>query len=153
MTPALAATKTLTEEALDRFWESVPPLWGQVRAHIRAAAAEKFRLSVEQFQVLRLIRAGKGSVSEIAAARNISRPAVSQAVDALAQRGLLTRTQDQDDRRHMQLALTRSGNETLDAVFEETRAWMRGRMSAFSERELENMIRAMETLRRFTIED
>ncbi len=148
MTPTMTATKTITEEALDRFWETVPLLWGQVRAHVRAAAAEKFRLSVEQFQVLRLIQGGKGSVSEIAAARNISRPAVSQAVDALAQRGLLTRTQDEEDRRHMQLALTRAGKDTLDAVFEATRAWMRARMAGFSERELENMIRAMETLRK-----
>jgi DNA-binding MarR family transcriptional regulator len=148
MTPSLTSTKDIAEEVLDRFWETVPPLWGQVRGHIRAAAAEKFRLSEEQFQVLRLIRAGKGSVSQVAAARHITRPAISQAVDALVQRGLLTRTQDEDDRRHMQLALTDSGRETMDAVFKATRAWMRSRMAGFSERELENVIRAMETLRK-----
>jgi DNA-binding MarR family transcriptional regulator len=148
MASTSTSTKDSTEEALDRFWETVPPLWGQVRGHIRAAAAEKFRLSEEQFQVLRLIRAGKGSVSEVATARHITRPAISQAVDALVQRGLLTRTQDEEDRRHMQLALTDSGRETLDAVFKTTRAWMRSRMAGFSERELENVIRAMETLKK-----
>ena len=134
MTPTLALTNTTTEEALDRFWENVPPLWGQVRGHIRHAATEEFRIGIEQFQVLRLIRAGKGSVSEIAAARNISRPAVSQAVDALANRGLLTRTQDSEDRRHMELALTRSGDELLDAVFENTRRREQGDARAFRRR-------------------
>ncbi len=148
MTPTLTKTRSITEEALDRFWETVPPLWGQVRAHIRAAAAEEFRLSVEQFQVLRLIRAGKTSVSEIAAARNISRPAVSQVVDMLVNRGLMTRTQDVEDRRHMQLALTEAGDELLDAVFEATRTWMRSRMGDLSDRELENVIRAMESLKK-----
>ena len=148
MTPSLAPTKTISEEALDRFWETVPPLWGQVRAHVRAAAAEEFRIGVEQFQVLRLIRAGKTSVSEIAAARNISRPAVSQAVDVLAGRGLLTRTQDAEDRRHVDLALTQSGNELLDAVFSNTRAWMREKMAGFSARELDNIVRAMETMKK-----
>lgn len=148
MTPTLTSSKTITEAALDSFWETIPPLWGQVRAYVRAAAREDFHIGVEQFQVLRLIRAGKTSVSEIAAARNISRPAVSQAVDALANLGLLTRTQDEDDRRHMQLALTDDGNAVLEAVFEKTRAWMRSRMSGISERELENMLRAMQSLKK-----
>jgi MarR family transcriptional regulator, organic hydroperoxide resistance regulator len=119
-----------------------------VRAHVRAAAHEDFHIGVEQFQVLRLIRQGKGSVSEIAAARNISRPAVSQAVDTLVNLGLLTRTQDEDDRRHMQLALTGDGSAVLDAVFEKTRGWMRSRMAGISERELENISRAMESLKK-----
>ncbi len=148
MAPVLAPTKADTEEALDHFWETVPPLWGQVRAHIRAAAREQFRIGVEQFQVLRLIRAGKTSVSEIAEARNISRPAVSQAVDTLAQRGLLTRTQDAEDRRHMELALTAPGSDLLDAVFDDTRAWMRTKMASFSQRELDNIVRSMESLKK-----
>jgi DNA-binding MarR family transcriptional regulator len=148
MTPTLAPTRALTDDALDRFWETVPPLWGQIRGHIRAVAFENFRLGVEQFQVLRLIRSGKTSVSEIAAARNISRPAVSQAVDGLANRGLLTRTQDTEDRRHMELALTKQGNQLLDAVFSDTRAWMRTKMAGLNDRELENVVRAMQTLKK-----
>ncbi len=147
MASTLASIKTLSDEALDRFWETVPPLWGQIRAHIRVAATEEFRISVEQFQIVRLIRAGKTSVSEIADARNISRPAVSQTVDTLVNRGLLTRTQDTDDRRHMNLALTPSGTQLLDAVFENTRSWMRERMAGFSEGDLQSIIRGLEALK------
>lgn len=140
--------KQATELALERFWETIPPLWGQVRAHIRATAHENFRLGVEQFQVLRLIRRGVASVSEIAAARNISRSAVSQAVDVLAGRRLLSRTQDPDDRRHTRLALTDSGNEVLDAVFNDTRTWMRAKLAGFSAAELESISGAMESLKK-----
>ena len=143
-----APPKQLTDEALDRFWETVPPLWGNIRAHIRAVATEEFSISIEQFQILRLIRSGKGSVSELASAKKISRPAISQAVDALVQKGMLTRTQDSKDRRHVQLALTKSGNALLDALFQNTRTWMRAKLASYSREELENVIRAMESLKR-----
>jgi MarR family 2-MHQ and catechol resistance regulon transcriptional repressor len=147
--PLTAAPARITvEEALDRFWETVPPLWGQIRSHVRAVAREEFRLGVEQFQVLRLIRQGKDSVSEIAAARNISRPAVSQAVDVLYGRGLLTRTQDLQDRRHTRLTLTKQGSAVLDAVFGDTRLWMRRRMADFTPAELERIVAAMDSLRK-----
>ncbi len=148
MIKSLVSSKQITDEALDRFWETVPPLWANIRAHIRAVATEEFSISIEQFQILRLIRSGRGSVSELAAAKNISRPAISQAVDALVRKGLLTRTPDPDDRRHVQLALTPSGNALLDALFRNTRSWMRGKLSSFSRDELENVIHAMESLKK-----
>jgi DNA-binding MarR family transcriptional regulator len=148
MTTSLAPAKQITEQALDKFWETVPPLWSNIRAHIRAVATEKFSISIEQFQVLRLIRSGRGSVSQLAVAKKISRPAISQAVDTLANKGLLTRTQDMQDRRHVQLALTPSGNALLDAVFEDTRSWMRTRLASFSQSELETVVGAMESLKK-----
>lgn len=148
MIKSLPRTKDSTEVALDRFWETIPPLWGQVRAHVRAVATEKFAMSVEQFQILRLVRSGRASVSELAAAKNISRPAISQAVDVLVLKRLLTRTQDIDDRRHSQLALTKSGDAMLDAIFDDTRAWMRLKLACLSESELENVSRAMQSLKK-----
>ncbi len=140
--------KQTTELALDRFWETVPPLWGQVRAHLRQTASEKFSISVEQFQILRLVRSGRNCVSELADAKRISRPAISQGVDALVNKKLLTRKQDRNDRRHTELALTAAGNAMLDAVFDDTRAWMRPRLSVLTSSELENVIRAMDSLKK-----
>ncbi len=148
MTKSPSPPKEIVEEALDRFWETVPPLWSQIRGYIRSAAAKNFRLSIEQFQILRLIRSGRGSVSDLATAKNISRPAISQAVDALVKGGLLTRTQGIEDRRHVQLALTGRGDAVLDAIFEDTRSWMRTKMASFSRNELENVIRSMESLKK-----
>jgi DNA-binding MarR family transcriptional regulator len=144
MTPS----QGLQEKAIDRFWETVPPLWSEIRAHIRAEATGKFDISVEQFHVLRHVRRGKSSVSDLAIEKNISRPAVSQAVEILVQKRLLTRVRSKKDRRYVELALTQDGNDLLDAVFTENRAWMKQRMNALTTNELETVIRAMEAMKK-----
>ena len=138
----------ILEQTLDRFWETVPPLWSNIRSHIRTTAAERFDISVEQFHILRHVRRGKGSVSELATAKHISRPAISQGVDVLVKKGLLTRIQNTQDRRFVQLALTPSGNKLLDSIFKETRGWMKERMCTISASELNNVICAMESLKK-----
>ena len=140
--------KDLQGQAIDRFWETVPPLWNFVRSHIRATATGNFDITVEQFHVLRYVRRGPSSMSELATAKNISRPAISQAVDVLVKKGLLTRIHSSTDRRCVELALTDSGDALLDTVFDETRGWMKGRMSKLSAGELEIIAKAMEALKK-----
>ena len=142
----------LLERTLDRFWETVPPLWGQVRAHIRSVATENFDISVEQFHILRYIRRGRWSVSELANAKNISRPAISQGVDTLVNKGLITRTPNPKDRRYIQLELTPAGNNLLDTVFQDTRAWMKSNLAAFTLDELNEVICGMEALKKMVDE-
>lgn len=143
----MPAPAGLYDIAIDRFWETVPPLWNFVRSHIRARATTQFDITVEQFHVLRHVRRGI-SMSELATARNISRPAISQAVDILVNKGLLTRVQSTQDRRYVELALTDEGNYLLDTVFKETREWMKERMHVLSARELETIADAMEILKK-----
>lgn len=138
----------LFEQTLDKFWETVPPLWSHIRAHIRAMATENFDISVEQFHILRFIRRGHGSVSELADVRNISRPAISQGVDALVHKGLVTRTQSEEDRRYIKLELTPEGNALLDSVFQNTRDWMKESLKGFSQEDLELAMRGLEILKR-----
>lgn len=144
----MITTERLRNQAIDRFWETVPPLWGLIRTHIRAAATEKFEISVEQFHILRHVRRGIGTMSELATAKNISRPAISQAVEILVKKGLLTRVQSTQDRRFVELALTGAGNDLLDTVFQETRAWMKERMCNLSAHELDTIAQAMESLKK-----
>ena len=144
----MASLEHLRERAIDRFWETVPPLWNFVRSHIRATAIGSFDISVEQFHILRHVRRGMCSVSELAAAKNISRPAISQAVDTLVHKGWLTRVQSTEDRRYVELALTAAGNALLDTVFKETRGWMKERMGTLSAAELETMAKALEIMKK-----
>ena len=137
----------LREQALDGFWETVPSLWNFVRSYIRVTATSNFDVTVEQFHVLRFVRKGM-SISELATAKNISRPAISQAVDALVKKGLLTRTQSLNDRRYVELTLTSEGNALLDSVFKETRQWMKERMKKLSATELETIARAMVSMKK-----
>jgi len=87
-------------------------------------------------------------MSELATAKNISRPAISQAVDVLVKKGLLTRIHSTTDRRCVELALTDAGNALLDTVFKETRGWMKKRMDRLSADELETISKAMEALKK-----
>ena len=140
--------KEAQEQALDRFWETIPPLWSTIRQHIRAEATGQFDISVEQFHVLRYVQRGTNSISDLATAKNISRPAISQAVDVLVNKGLVTRTQSTEDRRFVELALTESGNALLDTVFKETRTWMRELMSDLTDEELDTIAKAMTSLKK-----
>lgn len=138
----------LREQAIDRFWETIPPVWSMVRSHIRSTATVRFDITVEQFHILRYVRRGKDSMRELATARNISRPAISQAVDVLVRKRLVTRIQSTTDRRYVELSLTETGIALLDAVFQETRVWMKERMKSLSAEELGTLIIAMGSLKK-----
>ena len=144
----MASSDKLRDRAVDRFWETVPPLWNTVRSHIRTVATANFDITVEQFHILRFVRRGTASMSELATAKNISRPAMSQAVEILVKKGLLTRVQSTQDRRYVDLALTEAGNQLLDTVFQETRVWMKERMHGLTVAELESIGRAMEAMKK-----
>lgn len=144
----MTASKEHLRQAVDIFWETFPPFWHSIRAHIRHTAAEQFEISVEQFHILRHIRRGHGSVSELAEAKNISRPAISQGVNALVNKGLIVRAPDPLDRRHVQLALTDSGDVLLDTIFKDTRQWMMQMLAPLSDEELQLLTQAMQSLRK-----
>jgi DNA-binding MarR family transcriptional regulator len=119
-------------QTIAQFWETVPSVWNIIRSHVRTIASEQFDISVEQFHVLRHIRKGLTSVCDIAEARQISRPAVSQAAESLVEKGLITRRQEAGDRRFVHLALTPKGEDLLNQIFQQNRTWMMEKMAAIS---------------------
>ncbi|MBN2387820.1 MAG: MarR family transcriptional regulator [Anaerolineales bacterium] len=131
---------------IDKFWESVPPAWHQTRAQIRSVAAEKFNLTVEQFQVLRRIRRGINSVSALADANRTGRPAVSRAVEALVQKGLVDRTTDPRDRRHIRLSLTEEGGRILDAIFRAAEDWLATRFERLAPADRSHLLASLDLL-------
>jgi len=148
MMPLDPASEEILEITIDRFWESFPPVWDKIRGNIRVIVTDHFDISVEQFHILRHIRKGAGSVSELAAVKQISRSGVSQAIDILVEKGLITRRQSQDDRRYVVLELTPDGNAMLNAIFSENRNWMRGKLTSLSLDELSCISLGMEVLKR-----
>jgi DNA-binding MarR family transcriptional regulator len=133
---------------IEKFWESVPPAWRQTRSQIRRIAVEKFQMTEEQFQVLRRIRKGSASVSALAEASGTSRSAVSKAVEALVRRGLVSRSQNPDDRRNLPLALTSEGQRVMDAIFTEAEVWLSARFARLTAEETESLLLGMESLRK-----
>lgn len=139
-------------QVVTSFWESFPPYWQRVRAHIRQIAVEQFDISVEQFHVLRHIRRGYTSVSELADVKQISRAAVSQAMNALVEKNLVQRQRDPNDRRHVHLTLTSAGEGLLDAMFEDTRQWMVETLAPLAPEELQTLRQGMEILKKIEAE-
>jgi MarR family 2-MHQ and catechol resistance regulon transcriptional repressor len=132
---------------IDKFWESVPPAWRQTRSQIRRNAVEKFQMTEEQFQVLRRIRNGSASVSALAEISQTSRSAVSKAVDSLVRRGLVTRSQNQQDRRNLPLALTEEGQRVMDLIYGEAEAWLSTRFARLTAEETGLLLQGLEILR------
>ena len=140
--------ETLITKVIDRFWETIPPVWGRIRGNVRGIAMENYNLTVEQFHILRHIYKGSHSASEIADAQQISRSAISQALDLLVEKKLVTRCEQAEDRRYVQLELTESGNAMIKAIFKKNRSWMTEKMSALNPEELNNVLTAMEILKK-----
>jgi DNA-binding MarR family transcriptional regulator len=138
----------LQKIAADAFWEAFPPFWQSVRLYIRQAAAEQYGITFEQFHILRHIQKGQSSVKELAQVKQISRPAISQAVDAIAAKGLVERTPDLQDRRSVRLVLTPEGERLLEGIFSQAHAWMVERFSALTDEELHDLTRGLQALKK-----
>lgn len=135
------------EHSVDSVLETLPPVWDRIRSNLRAAATQRFDITLEQFHILRHIRRGYCHVGDLAEKKQISRSAVSQAVDVLEKKGLVTRSRESDDRRLVHLELTSYASRVLDANFMENREWMRKKMESLSPEEMESIQKAMETLK------
>jgi DNA-binding MarR family transcriptional regulator len=142
------STEQMIPAAIEVFWGTIPQVWNRIKGNIRSIAEENYDISVEQFHILRHIRKGLTSVSELAQVKQISRSAISQAVDLLVERGLICRLQNALDRRNIPLELTGSGNQLLDSISEKNRAWMKHQMASLSVQDLNTLTCAMEILSR-----
>ncbi|MCJ7584611.1 MAG: MarR family transcriptional regulator [Anaerolineales bacterium] len=147
------AKQTLIPDLIEKFWETITPAWHATRAHIRKVASENFHLTVEQFQVLRRIHRGVESVSALAEANRTSRSSVSKAVDALVNKGLVSRNTDAHDRRHVHLSLTGEGERVLSAIYAETEAWLAARFARLTPEELAETLHSLDLLRKAFAED
>lgn len=145
-------TPDLVRQSIDGFWECIPPTWNRVRVNLQKIASENYSISFEQFTILRHIRRGIKSISELAEARHISRPAISQAVNMLVDEGLIFRRQSTEDRRWVELELTPKGNDILNSIFKTNGEWMSQKLARLSSDELHCLISGFEALKK-TFED
>ncbi len=139
---------TISNRTIEAFWSIFPPLWHQIRAFIREEANHHFDITVNQFHMLRRIDSGKDSVSKLADDKHISRAAISRIVEVLVNKNLITRTHNPEDRRQVKLTLTVEGRTLLDTLFQHTRRWMDSKLVLLDDHELENIIQALNALKK-----
>jgi DNA-binding MarR family transcriptional regulator len=76
----------------------------------------------------------------------LSKQAVSQTVDVLVREGLVTRTEDPSDRRHMIVAPTEAGTGRLDAFEEEFVQYLAGALGGMPSAARQSAVEALRGL-------
>jgi DNA-binding MarR family transcriptional regulator len=139
--------ETLIRESIETFWQTVPPVWRNLKAYTHQTAMQNYQITMAQFSILREIHHGKTSASQLAEAGHISRPAISRLVDILVRKDLVSRLEDAVDRRHVKLSLTHQGEHLLKGLFDLTHQWMYEKLSLLNNEELTTIIHSLELLR------
>ena len=104
-------------------------------------------LSLSHVTVLmRLYHGGKRGVSELGEEMGVTNAAASQAIDRLVGFGLVTRSEDPEDRRAKQLVLTEKGCDLVTSAIEARSRWVEGLTTALSPEQQEMIIESLTLL-------
>lgn len=97
-----------------------------------------------------IVLAGPMSLAELATAEQVKPPTMSRIVDALVERGLITRIAKPGDRRSVEIAATAEGKQLLDAGREQRVGALVGRLRGLADSERRALARGVEILERVT---
>ena len=135
-----SSLRTCAHEVLS----AVPPIIWFIREKMRP---HRKGLSLPQFRALVLVdRQPEASLSEIAEQCAASLPTTSRLIAGLVAKGLVTRKGCCDDRRQLELAITRHGREVLDAAWTGVQKHMEEELQSLSSSERKSVCDAMKLL-------
>ena len=102
---------SLSQPLAKRILEVLPPLVHKVRTEARSAYKDK--ITLPRIRILASIHYGINTVGGIAELRGVAQPTISKMVESLAQRGMIRRVHDSEDKRQVTLELTKKGASTF----------------------------------------
>ncbi|WP_143415092.1 MarR family transcriptional regulator [Geobacillus sp. E263] len=119
----------------------------------KAAALVKCELDKDmtndQYYLLRYIKKkAKCTSTELASMFGVNKSAITAMTNRLAEKGLLQRARDKNDRRVIYLTLTKKGDEWIANAEEKIHKLVESFITKFSEREIESFIQTYEKLAR-----
>ena len=121
--------------------DAVPAVIWFIRRRMRA---QRKGLSIPQFRALCLIRwQPAANISAVAEHLGASLPTASRLIGGLETKGLLRRRGCKDDRRQVELIITRQGAAVMDGARGATLAEMEAEMMGLNERQRDLITRAM----------
>jgi len=134
------------EESARELLEVVPIVMREIRVQMRSQGS--LELTIPQFRVLNFVSRNRGcSLLEVADHLGLTSPSASTLVDALIERGLMTREEDPMDRRRVRLAVTSRGKAILEDATNATLEYLTGKLAGINAEEREVVARAMKILR------
>lgn len=86
------------------------------RLYAKVLAQQENAVTFRQQRLLMRVREGHSSLATLAAFGNLTVPTVSESIDVLVRRGLMTRTENPENRRSMLLRLTPLGEQACDTA-------------------------------------
>lgn len=107
------------------------------RLHSAILGSLNPRLTFRQYRTLSRVADGYTSMSQLAARGNLSLPTVSENVDGLVRRGLMTTTPSAQDRRAVVLGITEAGRAAVASADEALRDFIGYLLKEISPDELE----------------
>lgn len=115
-------------------------------APIRKMLAEE-GITEQQWRVLRVLSEnGSMDATEVSERACLLLPSLTRIVRAMTEKGLLTRDQDQDDRRRQNLTITPAGQDIIDRNFKVAAEIMDGFRDRLGEAQHEALIDALNAL-------
>ncbi|USG64427.1 MarR family transcriptional regulator [Brevibacillus ruminantium] len=113
---------------------------------IAARELEKFGLTVPQLMVLRALKTDSLTIGQISKTVDLSYSTVSGIIDRLERDKLVERKRDEKDRRVVWISTTKKLQEQFEKLPIFSEAFYNTLFSDFSDAELEQIVRALETL-------
>jgi DNA-binding MarR family transcriptional regulator len=111
---------------------------------VRLQVWEGMGVTFPQLRILFRVRARPGTdVRSLAEELGISPSAVSQQVDKLVARGLIRRTEHPDDRRHVRLDLTETGEQATGEISRASRSHVETVLTVLTDDELRDLHRLL----------
>ncbi len=112
---------------------------------VRLQAWEGMGVTFPQLRILFRVRAQPGiDVRGLAGGLGISPSAASQQVDKLVARGMLHRTENPDDRRHVRIELTELGEQAAGEISRASRAHVESVLATLADGELADLHRLLD---------
>jgi MarR family 2-MHQ and catechol resistance regulon transcriptional repressor len=136
------------QNTVELFWHTIPPIWHAARSITHETATEEFHITVSQFHTLRRILDGNGSVSDLAECMHLSRSNISHSVDELVKAGYVTRKQDAQDRRNVNLTLTDVGKKLIQSFLVSNGNKMIEKFTLLNDSDLEDISRGLIALQK-----
>lgn len=134
---------TCARELLD----VMPMVMQHLRQTMRGQSLPDLR--VPELRCLTFLRQKPGSnLTDVAEYVGVSLPSMSKIVDAMTDRGLISRIPDSRDRRRVQLSLTDPGHAELDMARETAMTAFRDKLTLLTAGDMESLARSLQLLRR-----
>lgn len=133
-----------------KYIETIPRCIGLMKPYVRKACESDFSFS--KYRIIGSIESGKVTVSEIAEAMNVSKPAISKLAEYLVQEKFISRHTCSKDRRVSYLKATAKGKKKFQKIRQQASMMFQENLEQKTMAEREKIRKSLETLEKFVLE-